>query len=261
VARRNLDLKLVGWGTVVAALLVTATPWSVARVVSGAFLALLAPGYGLSAALLPRRPGDRFSRAMLGLGMSLAFVVVAAVVLNGAGVPLTERSWCVVLTVVTLVACVVAARRREAPSVEESEPLAADGRSLLTRRLVPATIALVLCAVALVGGAFALARQPAANVTGYSELWALRAHGAPAAFSVGVTCDELKRTSYIVKARVGSSFVLRRRITLRPGRSWQWSGRVPNLSPVFGKTLQVVLVKTRRPDRVYRRVRLTLGGV
>ena len=259
MARRNLDLVLVGAAAGFALLTAAVSGSGVARAIPGVVLVLFAPGYALSVALLPTRPSDRFERALLAIGTSIAVAIVVSVGLNAAGVELGAGTWGAALAGVTLLGCVIGARRRA--RLESAEAIEAPRERVPAgRRLTPALLGSVLAALALVAGALALSRRPASHVRGFTSLWALPSHRVRGAFSVGVTSNELHTTHYLVTALAGRRVVLRQRLTLEPGQSWRRTGSVGAVPPGSSKALRVRLVDAARPDRVYRSVDLDFGG-
>ena len=92
---------------------------------------------------------------------------------------------------------------------------------------------------------------------GFTLLWALPEDATRGAFTVGVRSDELATTAYVLTARSGTTVVLSRRITLRPGESWTATG---TRAPAIAQGLVVSLARATRPGTVYRRVHLALGA-
>ena len=262
MVRRNLDLELLAGLVLLAALAVTATTSPLVRAAPGSFLALAAPGYALGAALVPAGGLDRFERILISVGASLCVTVVGTVALDAAGARLDTRTWCLFLSVATLACCGAAALRRRA-SAQVIAPLAQSaGAPSRVRRLPPrSSIALACCAVALIAAAFVLAKLPSSNVQGFTVLWALPQNSGKGDFTVGVRSEELVTKRYVLTARAGGSVVLRIRLTLLPGSSWQQSGRLTAARVAAGNALRVTLAPAESPARVYRRVHLDFGRI
>ena len=70
MSRANLDLKLAALAAVEGLVVATAVDQTAARVVPAILLALVAPGYALSVALLPQAR-DGYERLLLALGLSV----------------------------------------------------------------------------------------------------------------------------------------------------------------------------------------------
>jgi uncharacterized membrane protein len=253
VARRNLDLVAVSVAAVAGAGVspVTSLP-AAAALVPGVLLALVAPGYAVAAALMPRPSVDRSERAMLVAGCGLATLVLTSILIAGAGIRLDLASWAVALLVVTLSCCGVAALRRRRAAVSWT--------ALRLPTVSRGTWLAVISVAAMILGATAIARIPAGNVTGYSSLWIDPTAGDEGAFSVGVRSNETAVTSYIVTARTGGRVVLTRKLTLRPGQSWTGSASVGAVTAGFARTVRVRLVDEDDPAKVYRHVDFTFGS-
>lgn len=232
-----------------AAVVVAATDDALVRAVPGILLVLFAPGYAFSVALLPERRGDAVERLLLALGSSLALAVAGAVALDQT-VGLTARSWCAALGAMTLASAAVGARRRR-PRQRRSDGAGA------AWRIAPAAGAMACAACVFAATAIVIAQRPAGGVQGFTILWALPKDAARGDFAVGVRSDELRTTSYVLTARSGSTVVLLRRVTLRPGASWTATA---TRDPSIAQALEVSLEKSARPGVVYRSVHLALGS-
>jgi hypothetical protein len=250
VARRNLDLAVVALTAVFGAAVGTATGSAVAALIPGLLLALLAPGYAVAAALLPRPSVDRAERAMVVVGCGLATLVLTSVLIAAAGIRV-DSSRTVALLVVTVTCCAIAALRRR-------------GDAGSTRQLPNISRRAALAAVpiaAMLAGAAVIARVPAKNVSGYTSLWVGPMTASPrGTFSVGVRSEETAVSSYLVTARVGGRVVLSKPVTLRPGETWTASGSVGAVTSGLSKTVDVELVNESNPAKVYRRVYFTFGS-
>jgi hypothetical protein len=264
VSRADLDLKLVALAALEGLVVATAVDQTAARVVPAILLALVAPGYALSVALLPESR-DGFERCLLALGLSLCVIVLGGLILDLTPWGLTSRSWGISLAAFTLAACALAKRRRSAvaPAATPDEK-SQESSPPAPRRRVPTKASIGVAAVAaMVLGAVLIARLPSssAHVRGFTALWAVPVSETNSSFSIGIRSDELRTTSYRVVARAGPSVVFRRHVTLRPGGQWLAEGRFAGALPAgTGKELRVSLYKDDRPTVVYRRVYLTFGG-
>lgn len=271
MSRADLDLKLAALAAVEGLIVATAVHQTAARVVPAILLALVAPGYALSVAVLPEKR-DVFERSLLALGLSLCVVVIGGLVLDLTPFGLTSRSWGVSLAVFTLAACALARRRRSAaasePPAAVSEPDADGGSedsrpSAAHRPTLTATSLGVAAVVAIVAGAVLVARLPtsSAHVHGFTVLWAVPVKQSNSSFSIGIRSDELATTSYSLVARAGGRVMFRRSMTLQPGQEWHASGRFKRLPPVGSvNELQVSLYRAQAPGVVYRRVYVTFQG-
>jgi hypothetical protein len=250
VARRNLDLAVVALAAAFGAGVEAATSSPVAALVPGLLLALLAPGYAVAAALLPRTSGDRAERAMVVVGCGLAALVLTSVLLAAAGIRF-DSSRTDALLAVTFTCCAIAAARR-------------GGEARSTRhlpRISPRAALAVVPIAAMLAGAAVVARVPAKNVSGYTSLWVGPASSSPqGTFLVGVRSDETAVMSYLLTAREGGRVVLSKAVTLRPGQSWTASASIGTVTAGLTKTVEVRLVNQASPAKVYRHVYLTFGS-
>jgi uncharacterized membrane protein len=263
MSRANLDLKLAALAAVEGLVVATAVDQTAARVVPAILLALVAPGYALSVALLPQAR-DGYERLLLALGLSVCVIVIGGLILDLTPWGLTSLSWGISLAAFTLAACALAQRRRSAAAAEpaadatpkESLPPAARRRALAASSIAVAAVA------AMVVGAVLIARLPSssAHVNGFTALWAVPVKQSEASFSIGIRSDEVRTTSYRLVASAGQRVVLRRNVTLRPGEEWLANGRFVRAAPAGAvKELKVLLYRDDRPKVVYRRVHLTFG--
>jgi uncharacterized membrane protein len=264
VFRANLDLKLAALAAVEGLVVATAVDQTAARVVPAILLALVAPGYALSVALLPKAR-DGFERCLLALGLSICVLVMGGVILDLTPFGLTSRSWGISLAAFTLAACALAWRRRSEATPEaaatakrQEPPLPARPRRTLTVSSLG-----VAAVAAMVVGAVLIARQPSssAHARGFTALWAVPVSPINSTFSIGIHSDELRTTSYRLIARAGQRVVFRRSVTLRPGQEWLAKGRFATARrAAVVNQLQVSLYRADRPGTVYRHVYVTLGG-
>ena len=209
----RFDLWLVGSLAVLdAALLLVPYLDGPVRIALGLPLALVLPGYALQAAADPARRLQWAERLVLSLGLTLALIVLAGLVLNLTPAGLRREPWTTLLTIVTLAGCGVAAIRRQRihdlfvlPGVRSRR---VDFLALLG--------AMGLAGVALVISG-ASAQQPR---IGFSELWLIPPDtGAPT--SVGVRSMELAPALFHLQVISGETTVLDSRFNLSPGQTWQ----------------------------------------
>lgn len=240
--RPRVDVIVAAAAAGAAAVLAASQPPTIIGALLGVPLMLIAPGYALSRALLPGRFAGPAERATAALGLSLAFLVLAAVTMHAAGVPLSRRSWAAVVGAATVVATAVAAWRAPAPAVAGRLPRVRGARLLLT------LVALVLLADAVV-----IARRPLApprGVPGYTQLWLIRT-GRQA--ELGVHSYELAPAGYrldlIVNGRVARRWP---DIMLATGEGWSTAVRLA------GSRIEARLYRADRPQQMYRHVRMAV---
>jgi hypothetical protein len=265
MSRADLDLKAAAAIAIVALLAATTIDTPVVRALPSVLLVLVLPGYVLSVALLPDKR-DVFERCLLAFGLSLCVGVLGGLLIDRMGVGLTSRSWSVGLAVFTLVTCVVARERRLVvagsalvPPARESRHMPRPGRRTLV------TAAMITGSLAAVVGAVLVARLPAssAHINGYTALWIKPLSSAAGTFTVGVRSNERHTTSFRLVASSATShkILIRRDLTLAPGRQWEGHGRV--LIPRDGTEEEVAVALYRRdhPAVAYRHVHALFGGI
>ncbi len=253
----NRDLGLAAGHAVLAlalALLEVSSP--AARLLVGAPLALLTPGYALAAALFPRPTLGGAERLLLTLALSLGSSILCGFGLNLLPWGLRPATWAAALALLTLACCALALARRSrvgAAAAPEDTP---------TRlAFSPGQALLFGLALAVVAGTVALARheatlQPAADVI---QLWMLPAPDVPRTVRLGVTSVGVAEGRFrLVLSRGG--FTLREwpDLAVRPGQTWEerldLSGGQPGSGPFEAR-----LYRADRPDEVFRRVALGEG--
>ncbi len=245
--RRHPDLRLVLAATVVCALVSLITTLGAIRAVFAVPLALVLPGYSITAAVCGRRRLNWAQLIPLTLGVSLATLVLLSIVLNYTPGGIRGLPWVFVLVAVVLGSCRAAAvrrgrpgRRRQAWKPRWPTPRAA---LLSVGCLTTVAMALILAQTTLRAG----------NLYGYSELWLVpttqQTH--PRAV-VGVRSEAEHRTSYRLVATLGGGTPLVHEFKLEPGqsRSFEFGYRPgPRTTRVRAE-----LYRRIAPDSVYRRV-------
>jgi hypothetical protein len=222
------------------------------HVAFGFSLAVVCPGYAITAALLPDPSLGRAERAVLTIGLSMAVAIVGAVVFNGIEAGLTTVLWEGLAVGATLAGCLAAAwRRRHAP-------LSKPSRGLQLRTLDWVELALAL-AVAL--SSIWLIRVPlsTSGVVGYSLLTMTpaQAHSQPAV-TISLSSGEFSATTYrLTLTDNGAAVQEWPAVTLAPGETWQQTVGLAQLRA--GGQVQARLYRLASPGSVYRSVALVLG--
>src|SRR5947209_13497361 len=110
-------------------------------------LVLLLPGYALTSALLPRQTLGIAERLLLSLGLSLTIVILGGLVLNQTPFGLAKSSWAVLLTGITLSACIVAFIRRQGETISTAGWIGVGGIGLTSRQgLLLSMAGFIVCA-------------------------------------------------------------------------------------------------------------------
>lgn len=213
--RRDL-LIINGIALVMVALLLIGVDLPALRIVLALPLVLVVPGYALTAALFPAREFGPAEHIPLMVGFSLALAALGGVLLNWTPWGLQALSWAVLLLAVTLLASLVAVRRRR----EQSES-AHDARAMFTVRQG----ALVVLALGIVIAAVNVTRTPTApqGLQGYTQLWLLPADKkAQHTFTIGVRSMEFQDTTYELQLNAGDQILQQwSDLTLKPNDTWQ----------------------------------------
>jgi len=251
VRARYPDLLLVAAFTVVAAaVLLTSFGGGMTRVVLGLPLALLLPGYALTAALFPDAGPGLPERLTLTLGSSLASLAIVGLALNWTAWGLTPATWTVALATVTLAAVLVAIARRRR---RLTEPVGFFLGNLSDRQWATFGLAaLALVTALIIGRAGALEPRGA----GFTQLWMLPAAQVGANdVQIGITSQERFPVAYRLELESGSQTVRTWSIIeLDPGETWQTTVAVTPIRP--GARTAAVLFRLDLPQVAYRQVAL-----
>lgn len=211
----DLDLRIAVAGALVCAVVVVSIPVTAVRAVFAVPLCLILPGYAFTTSAAGRDRIPRLVLLMMVPAMSLVTLVVAALLLNLLPGGLNETSWAVLLVVIVVGECAVAAARRPSGAA----PLAWRMPKLPWGQALMLAVALVLAA-----GALVLSRIPLAapNAIGYTQLW-MFSTGTPGALAVtiGLKSGEQHSTTYrvVVSSGSGAPTVVASSLKLRPGHS------------------------------------------
>jgi uncharacterized membrane protein len=229
------------------------TPLGPVRVVFAAPLALILPGYALTAALFGSRRPDRWQWLPLTLGVSLSCLALGAILLNYAPGGIGGLAWAILLVLVVLGSCAVAARRRGRP-----------GRGpilVATLRPSPMTAILGIASMAMATAALVLAQATvdADHIDGYTQLWIALPNTTDASARIGVTSEQQQRRTYRLEIEVEDrSSPVVRSFSLEPAQTHVVTIRSDQAaSPVRFKAR---LFRRGNPNTVYRRVSGWLPG-
>jgi uncharacterized membrane protein len=247
--RNSFDLLAV------AAIAAAATALTLAggatRALPAAALALVLPGYALTAAAFPKRSLGPAERLLCALGLSLALAALGGLALHWTRWGLRPAPWALLLGGITLTACAVAQHRRRQQAAPLDEPRRASPPThplplLRQSLLLSLAAALALGALALNHGS-ALERRDA----GFTQLWLLPAaeeHGV----RLGVTNLEQGPLRYRLQLQAaGRPLQTWETITLDPGAQWQATA-----TPPAGQPLEAILYRLDAPEKPYRHVML-----
>jgi uncharacterized membrane protein len=243
-------LAVLGLALLALLALVLPVP-SVFQAVLVAPLALLLPGYALSAAIF--RPGeiDRGLQAVLTVIFTMGVISVGGLVVQTA-IALDTALYACLLLLATIVAAAVALRRRAVrPSPKPvRSPLPRIGATTIAGFAAALLVSAIAIAVATAGQQHQLARER------FTAMWILP-HGTGREFSASIGVQN--------EAGSAASFELRAAQRGRPLRRWRfrlgsgdrWHGSLP-AGDIFGEA--AIVATLFKGDRPYRRVAIHPGG-
>jgi uncharacterized membrane protein len=253
--RGHRDLRAAVGLTLVCALLAPLLPVEWLSLLFALPLAFFLPGYALVAATFARRPIERPQLLLLSLGLSLCVLALGALLLNYVPGGIGPVSWAVLLALVVLNGCRVAALRRPAPRAGAKAAAMPNLRP--TKGAAGLLIGALLCTAAAL--ALTFTTTSAKHADGFTALWLLppTPRDAPQGGArVGVSSEQQRPSSYRLQVRVGDRpGEIIRRFSLDPGET-----RVLKLDPpasTAGKAVAVraLLFRDGSPNSIYRRVR------
>jgi hypothetical protein len=205
------DLRLLAAVAVLCAVLALLIPVDGIALIFAVPLALFLPGYAIVAAAFARRKLAWTQVLLLSIALSLAVLVLGALVLNYAG-GIHPLSWAVLLLLVVFAGCRAAAVRRGAGRGGPHWP------RLQLRRL---ELAMLGGAVAATAAALVLASSavPANDALGYTQLWILPTAARPRSACAASSRPRLTSTCGSGSAPSAWSGAASASPPVRPGRS------------------------------------------
>lgn len=245
--RGHRDLRLLLAVTLLCAAGALIVPLGAARVVFAAPLALVIPGYALSAAAFGSRLPEWPARLPLILGVSLACLALGGLLLNYTPGGIRGLPWVVLVVLVVLAGCLVAARRRE-PAGHRPSPV-------LRLRPGPGSAIVGAGALALTAAALILAQRTVHSdqVFGFTQLWVAPPRPTVSKTQIGVTSEQQQRVAYRLVIEVdGQPGRIVKRFELEPGQTRTVTVGTPRAAPPV--RLEARLYRRGKPRSVYRRV-------
>ena len=252
--RGHRDLRIAAALALVCALLAPLLPVEALSLLFALPLAFFLPGYALAAATFARRPIERPQLLLLSLGLSLCVLALGALLLNYLPGGIGPVSWAVLLVLVVLNGCRVAALRR--PNARAGAGAATKSSLRLSGTAAGLLIGALLCTTAAL--ALTFTTTSAKHADGFTALWLLppTPRDAPQGGArIGVNSEEQKPVSYRLQVRVGDRPGENvRRFSLDPGET-----RVLKLGPSASASGEAVAVRAllfrgEKPANAYRRV-------
>ncbi|MFL5804821.1 MAG: DUF1616 domain-containing protein [Roseiflexaceae bacterium] len=268
MSRKSLDLALVcALALAALALTLLGVNSPALGLLLGLPLALVLPGYALTAALFPRRTLGGADRALFTLSLSLSIAILCGFVLNRTSWGLRPESWAVALSDVALGGSLIAFARRQllparSASVARDEQAHTAPSETATRPRLSLSIGqsvLFGLAIAVIAVAMLLARseaalRPAPDVV---QLWMLPSDTAePHTLRVGLNSVgpaagdfrlQIERGGYIIREWPS--------LIITPGQRWEETLTVQGRQLGSGP-FEARLYRAEEPNVIYRRVAL-----
>jgi hypothetical protein len=260
--RGQHDLRLVVALAALCAVLAFLLPLEGLALVFAVPLALLLPGYAITAAVFARRELGWPQFFLFSLALSLTTLVLGSLLLNYVPGGIRGISWTLLLVLVVVGCCRAAALRRQGRDTLPRWPRPRLSRldlGLLAGGLATAAAALILASTTV----------PAKEALGYTQLWILPKGGTQGSeVQVGAKSQEQNPVDFDLRIRVGhfgpevrplpggpaTRQIIRRSFRLDPGET-----RTVRLDAPPGSAAKVPVVATllrhNRPYNVYRRVK------
>jgi len=277
--RKNLDLSIalfiaavnVGWT------LIPDHPsyLTIVGIILALPLVFVLPGYTLTEALFKRttnadalirqpalqleRPFKTSDRLIIGLGLSLALVILSGFILNMLPTGLQALSWVVFLAVqTTLFALIAGYRRRKASSSDQ----VAHGSSRFRITVYDCLLLSLAIVVTIFSFNYATLTADQQQHPGFTQLWMLPSQQANQSCSIliGVHSNETSTTTYRVVLSVnGAQEANWAAVALKPQEDW--NQLVPMKPETANKMeVEVQLYRTDKPGSVYRDTHMTLNN-
>jgi uncharacterized membrane protein len=245
--RTQPDLMAALAAAATCALLVVLLPWGGPRMVAAVPLALILPGYAITAACFAGRSLEGATQLLLSIALSLSALTIASLLLHFPD-GLRRVPWAALLSLIVLAGCLVAAPRRPAAA-----RVALPRFRPRLRRLDAALLAATLLAVATTVSISATA-LPADDAVGYTRLWMLpNGDSENPLMRIGIRSQEQERTRYTLEVRIGDHRTFQT-FSLSPDHA-RVIHRDIALPPPGGSTPVVALLyKGDRLGSPYRRV-------
>lgn len=254
------DILVVIALTLIAVTLALVLPpdWVPGRIVTVP-LALVLPGYALTAAAFPRRAFGLPERIVFSLALSLVSLILGGLLLNLTPWGLRAASWAGLLGAVTLGACAVALLRRRRHGLSPSAWVRSGTIGLTFRQGLLLGLAALLVCAAVALSIIGAQRQP---YPGFTQLWMLPAGGANPknAVRLGVNNMELTAMEYRLTVDVDGKLVKEwPSIDLNPHEQWEATLLLPQAGHAGTTKVEGDLFQADAPTTLYRHVELWLG--
>ncbi|HEV7399274.1 MAG TPA: DUF1616 domain-containing protein [Solirubrobacterales bacterium] len=251
--RGHRDLRIAAALALVCALLAPLLPVEALSLLFALPLAFFLPGYALAAATFARRPIERPQLLLLSLGLSLCVLALGALLLNYVPGGIGPVSWAILLVLVVLNGCRVAALRRPKARAGGSGPSRPKRR--LSATAVGPLLGALLCTTAAL--AITFTTRAAEHADGYTALWLLPPAPKDATVGgarVGVNSEEQKPAEYRLVVRVAGRDEIIRNFSLDPGETHVLKLGPPEAASASPVAVRALLFRRNKDGDVYRRV-------
>lgn len=251
--RGHRDLRIACALALVCALLAPLLPVEALSLLFALPLAFFLPGYALAAATFARRPIERPQLLLLSIGLSLCVLSLGALLLNYVPGGIGPVSWAILLALVVLNGCRVAALRR--PKARAKGPAPDRVRPRLSAASTGLLIGALLCTTAAL--AITFTTRPAEHADGYTALWLLPPAPKDAAAGgarIGVNSEEQKPAEYRLQVRVADRDEILRNFSLEPGQTRVLKLGPPEAGSARPVAVRALLFRRSKDGDVYRRV-------
>jgi len=183
-------------------------------------LVLLAPGYAVSAAVLPIGSIRTAERLAMSIGLSLAIAALIGLILNVTPRGLVREAWITAFATVTVASVLIALKRGRGPQRIHASPW--QGATLVQAAWFVAALLLFAGAMGIAVIGEQTEPRPA-----FSELWMLPSTDGQSV-TVGIGNRELSGQTYRLQVRVGQEMLYARDdITVPSGHTWETEVALP----------------------------------
>jgi uncharacterized membrane protein len=251
--RGHRDLRIAAALALVCALLAPLMPVEALSLLFALPLAFFLPGYALTAATFAQRPIERPQLLLLSLGLSLCVLALGALLLNYVPGGIGPVSWAILLALVVLNGCRLAALRRPKARPGGSGPSRSKPR--LSAAAAGLLIGALLCTTAAL--AITFTTRPAEHADGYTALWLLPPtpeNATDGGARIGVNSEEQKPADYRLQVQVADRDEIVRDFSLDPGETRVLKLGPPEAASAGPVAVRALLFRRNKDGDVYRRV-------
>ena len=217
------------------------------RIVSGAAIVLILPGYLLTLAILPHYHFSWYERLLFSLALSLAVSVLAGVVLNMTDAGMEPTTWLLMLGVITFGSFIVLFARTPASF-----------RVMHSVSIKPMDVILLLVAVGIGGYALHISQIGAtAERKAFTQLWIMNDASETDGVRIGIHNEEKQPLQYHLVLKSGDKILHEwPSVMIDADETWEETLSVPDRKTLT-EPVQAVLYRLDFPTEIYRWVSLS----